>query len=84
MICCAKRKDNDYDSYSDDMPIHPYRDTKDYNASTNPGYNRSELEHHSGDPGYTLYRGRGGGSDAGYQGKIDYYTGPPKGYDSRR
>ena len=84
VICCANRKDNDYDSYSDDIPIHPYRDTKDYQSSTNPGYSRSDIEHRHDDQGYTLYRGRGGGTEPGYPGRTDHYAGPPKGYDSRR
>ena len=94
MICCAKPKDNDYDSYGDDIPIQPYRESKDlygqrkdyYQGSNNPGYNRSEIE--NGDQGYTLYRGRGAGTEPGYlnpyQGRTDHYTGPPTGYDNRR
>lgn len=108
VICCRNRKDDDIDSYSEEIPIQPYRNSKDLYGERNEyfqaspksrrepsapnGYGSSTIEHRGGTgdqgKGYTLYRGRGGGTEPGfsesYAGRTDYYTGPPNGYDSRR
>ena len=108
MACCKSRNDNDYDSWSEEIPIQPYRENKDLYGQRNEyfqdspntsrkqsaptAYGRSETEYrgYNGNEGsgYTLYRGRGGGTEPGftnsYEGRTDFYTGPPNGYDGRR
>ncbi|KAL4229132.1 Tetraspanin 1 [Mactra antiquata] len=77
VICCQERKDDYYKDYNDDdIPIQPYRESRDQFGQHNPTY----TEEHKYGPRSPTAQYNDRIRPEPYQGRTDQYTGPPDGY----